>query len=115
MKKNVARRWVNALRSGKYKKTTGFLKQKDENENESYCVLGVLCDLYKKDGKPLSEKEDGFEEAIAFAGETQIPPKKVLRWAGLGELEAEVIADLNDDNKSFKQIANYIENNQEIL
>lgn len=116
MKKNVARKWINALRSGKYKKTTGALKRTDG----SYCALGVLCDLYKRDGKPLGEKtsknpEDEFYDAVRIGGEVQMPPKKVLNWAGLGQIQAEDIASLNDFGDSFKRIATFIEQNKEIL
>jgi hypothetical protein len=119
MKNNVARRWVNALRSGKYKKTTGVLKR----SNGSYCALGVLCDLYKKEGKPLGEKpskdpKDYFStrmDVVSFGGEVEAPPIKVLKWAGLGGREADEIAAMNDLGKSFKRIAAYVEKNKEIL
>lgn len=116
MKNNIAKRWVNALRSGKYKKTTGALKRTDG----SYCALGILCDLYKRDGKPLGERpaknpEEDRDDAISMGGEIQLPPKKVLNWAGLGQMQAEEIAGLNDFGDSFKRIATYIENNREIL
>ena len=109
MKNNVARRWINALRSGKYRKTTGALKRTDG----SYCALGVLCDLYKKDGKPLGERpaknpEEDRDEAVSLGGEVQIPPKKVLNWAGLGIIQAEEIASMNDYGYSFRKIANHI-------
>ena len=116
MKNNIARRWANALRSGKYKKTTGALKRDDG----SYCALGVLCDLYKKDGKPLGEKpaknpEEDRDDAVSMGGEVHIPPKKVLNWAGLGIIQAEEIAGMNDDGHSFRKIATHIDKNREIL
>ena len=40
MKKSIAMKWVEALRSGKYKQGTGELYNKEEN---AYCCLGVLC------------------------------------------------------------------------
>jgi hypothetical protein len=126
MKNNVARRWANALRSGKYRKTTGSLKRTDG----SYCALGVLCDLYKKQGGPLGEKPIPHKDiwwvvgggstldeegAILLGGESQIPPKKVLNWAGLGIIQAEEIAGMNDDGHSFRKIATHIDKNKEIL
>jgi hypothetical protein len=119
MKNNVAKRWVNALRSGKYRKTTGSLKRTDG----SYCALGVLCDLYKKQGGPLGEKPIPHKDistldeegAILLGGESQIPPKKVLNWAGIGIIQAEEIAGMNDDGHSFRKIATHIEKNREIL
>jgi hypothetical protein len=39
MKKSVAMKWVNALRSGKYKQGRGICINSKSNE---YCVLGVF-------------------------------------------------------------------------
>lgn len=40
--------WITALRSGKYKQTTGQLcKQDDELNERSYCCLGVATELIK--------------------------------------------------------------------
>jgi hypothetical protein len=38
--KEYKEKWVEALRSGKYKQGKGCLKKGDE-----YCCLGVLCDI----------------------------------------------------------------------
>jgi hypothetical protein len=40
MNKNWKKKWVEALRSGKYKKGRGALKNRGR-----YCCLGVLCDI----------------------------------------------------------------------
>jgi len=40
MKKKDAMKWINALRSGKYKQTQGFLK-----DEAGYCCLGVLDEI----------------------------------------------------------------------
>lgn len=116
MKKNVAKKWIEALRSGKYKKTTKVLKRKNGKE-ESYCVLGVLCDLYKKSGKPLKENFPGmypFEPGVVSFGNSkdwETPPQKVLNWAGV--TRGYYVSEMNDGGKSFKQIANFIEKNVE--
>jgi hypothetical protein len=41
-KKNI-RKWVKALKSGKFEQTTGQLFDNKENK---YCCLGVACRLY---------------------------------------------------------------------
>ena len=51
MKKRVLTKWLKALRSGKYKQGRGALCQIDKKGNESFCCLGVLCDLYNKEQK----------------------------------------------------------------
>lgn len=55
MKKEIADKWVAALRSGNYKQTTGMLNR----NNESFCCLGVLCEIAIKDGVEL-EKHNIF-------------------------------------------------------
>ena len=40
MNQEIKQKWVEALRSGKYKQTTYVLRRED-----SYCCLGVLCDI----------------------------------------------------------------------
>jgi len=45
MKKAMAQRWVNALRSGEYKQGSGKLRTNDGAGNFSYCCLGVLREV----------------------------------------------------------------------
>lgn len=40
MNPEIKKRWVEALRSGKYKQTAGFLR-----DDFGFCCLGVLCDV----------------------------------------------------------------------
>lgn len=42
LRPGVKKAWLEALRSGDYKQTTGMLYDK---ENDSHCCLGVLCDV----------------------------------------------------------------------
>ena len=56
MNKTIMKKWVKALRSGKYKQGRGTLCQVDKKGNESFCCLGVLCDLYNKDRKAKKKK-----------------------------------------------------------
>lgn len=41
MKPSIKKRWLEALRSGKYQQGKGVLLDKDHN----FCCLGVLCDI----------------------------------------------------------------------
>lgn len=43
MKKAHALKWIKALRSGKYKQTTGVLRS-----DQGYCCLGVLDQIFPK-------------------------------------------------------------------
>lgn len=113
MKKSVKNLWVKALKSGKYKQTTGTLK-----DNYGFCCLGVLCDVYAKTNKKKvwSDGDFGF---TAF-GRRSALPSKVVKWAGLESDNPEVkygkrkfktnLAILNDEYRcSFKKIADVIE------
>lgn len=87
------KRWVNALRSGKYNQTTHKLKYTKLNENmeweTKYCCLGVACAI--KIAAPH------VDEDICKATFLDMEIQRKL-------------AKFNDSGKwSFKRIAAYIE------
>ena len=107
--KEWRRKWVEALRSGKYKQTTGTLRDRD-----GFCCLGVLCDI-SKTGEWV--KDDG---GWRYEGYTDVLPKPVQQLVGLRaqngnisrstEPELEGLSEMNDaDGKSFAEIADVIE------
>ena len=96
MKASVKKKWVAALRSGKYQQGFSSLKRDDG----SYCCLGVLCSI---SGKP-------------YRGSDLVIPDSVKRWAGLEdpdpfiESETSHVTGLNDNRQlSFSRIADIIE------
>lgn len=107
MKKSIAMKWIEALRSGKYRKTTGTL----ERDNE-YCCLGVLCKIAPNHLVVTAYYSDRIS-GISLENQTRIKD-----WAGLksnvGFLDysnSVNLADLNDSGYGFKRIANIIEKN----
>lgn len=134
MKQNVMKKWVKALRSGKYKQGQGLLKQTTIKDKTYHCCLGVLCELYnnemrKSKKKTLSEQEyDGIHN---FNKQRECLPKLVQKWAGLHSKMGDFrdvdrsditsygdfasLADMNDLGRSFKQIARTIEKEWENL
>jgi hypothetical protein len=46
MTKETLKRWLDALRSGKYKQ---FYRQLSNEDNTQFCCLGVLCDVTKEE------------------------------------------------------------------
>jgi len=129
MKKKIADRWVKALRSGKYKQGIGYL-----NKDNKFCCLGVLCDLATKSKSiNIQTKFDTNTKSIYneniisdhrifcyYDKELALLPQKVKEWAGMrninGVFESNnkteyCLTELNDNGKSFKQIANIIEKN----
>lgn len=116
MKETIAKKWIKALRSGKYAKTKGLLCKVAKNGNKSYCCLGVLTELYNK--------EHAFKESL----DGGYLPYNVSSWAGIGSnmgriagsghYSGDTLADLNDcelSKRSFRRIADIIENNVENL
>jgi len=94
--------WVEALRSGKYKRTT----QKLRSLNDGFCCLGVLADLAGCEWK----KEEDFYSADGAFGSA---PAKAREFVGLtaylGCYTYGDLSDLNDSGKTFAEIADIIE------
>lgn len=107
MKRDVMRKWVKALRSGKYKQTIGKLKNED-----GYCCLGVLCDIKAKEQK---KKFNGIgDENKDVLSVTQ------MKWAGMktktGRCGKNELTNMNDyEGRSFAYIAHFIEANYKKL
>jgi len=110
MKKAIKKRWLKALRSGKYKQGTGWLRN-----GEEYCCLGVLCDIYGKE-KWETHATNSF---YSFLGSTCTMVQKVLNWSGLTRANGDnvklkngdivCLSSLNDNGLTFEQIADLIE------
>lgn len=126
VKEARVKKWLRALRSGKYAQTRGTLKADD-----GYCCLGVACDVYRKE-----TGEGEWQDAGQSAGEPArrryafvLPddrdegtlPTKVAKWFGLrtvdggykynrGVSESTTLVSRNDDDRAgFAEIANIIE------
>lgn len=114
MNKKVKKKWVEALRSRKYKQCYGQLREvDDDNKVIGHCCLGVLCDLYDKKGWGKVFHDCQIEL-----------PEEVAKWAGLEttdpiiskRFESEkwcggLATTLNDTGKKFHEIADFIERN----
>lgn len=55
--KEFAERWIEALKSGKYKQGLSELKNTDRYGNCKYCCLGVAAELIRNDNKELPDIE----------------------------------------------------------
>lgn len=110
MKKRIKTKWLSALRSDEYQQCQEQLRV-DSETDRSFCCLGVLCDIYSKE-KKIKWKLLGGMQKIHEEG--YLLPKKVREWAGIEDDQVTVgkglnLVTLNDDGKTFKQIARYIE------
>jgi len=124
MKSSLKKKWVEALRSGKYKQGRGALWKGDN----TLCCLGILCKISKhiewdttkpyKQGEP-HEAVYIFGDTIAGAPEPSnvYLPESFAERCGLtrtgGFVDARGfkynLSVLNDKGKSFKFIASLIE------
>jgi hypothetical protein len=120
VKKHVAKKWVAALRSGKYDQTRRVL-----SNSEGYCCLGVLCDIAPKAVGKWVESTD-INKSRNFVSTTKDqsvarPTTKVVEWAGLknrlGKHDGmkSCLATMNDNGASFTVIADIIEAEWELL
>lgn len=119
MKQNIMKRWVNALRSGKYKQGTGALRQETKT-TPKFCCLGVLCDLHRKEIGADYSWSDSTYCRKGRRLETGVLPRVVMKWAGLKDRDPSLVdhyalvqdrytaSDLNDNGKRFKTIAKLI-------
>ena len=125
-----AKKWIEALRSGKYKQGLSRLHTVIDGESK-FCCLGVACDLYREEvgggwavlpyfGRPSTSRVFFVNaETESFGG--YLPPS-VTKWLGLryndGTTYENVTAlpRLNDDDKlTFEEIADFIESQPEGL
>jgi hypothetical protein len=56
MNKIIGKKLVKALRSKKYKKGFGLLKE-ERNKKIFHCPLGILCEIYNQEMKKKRKKE----------------------------------------------------------
>jgi len=112
MKRSIAKKWIVALKSGNYKQGLGQLKEED-----TYCVLGVLCDLYIKDTGRGKWGANGFYGQGSSSGSSLV--SEVRNWAGMttsnGKYNGESLMSRNDEGSSFIDLAKVIKNNVENL
>jgi hypothetical protein len=124
MKTEIKQKWLNALRSGEYKQGIGALRKATEDENgkyddKEYCCLGVLCDILEPKKWKVSDNGYGVKEwgNGNEAEPTAFPREKLMEELGLNKVVsrssddtiAQKLAFMNDEGKTFTQIANWIE------
>lgn len=111
MNPEIKKLWVDALKSGEYEQGRGALCV-----GESFCCLGVLCDLAVKQGARVRVAKE--RDKTTYDSRSACLPPSVSDWAGLdnawGEYKTNTrgdgnLANLNDVGKTFNQIAYYIE------
>ena len=120
--------WVAALRSGEYLQGTEVLHRRVDRVDR-YCCLGVLCDVAIKSGLQISTSARPScscgtcqgSKIHMYGGHDDFLPPKVVEWAGLtngnpttrveidGLPGPATLSHLNDNGKTFSEIADIIE------
>ena len=138
MNEQIAKRWVDALRSGEYNQGEGFLCRIDANGRKYHCCLGVLCEILGAKGIKADLEQDPDDgnlidenqTIIAYDGCVKLPPEVISKSAEFinatgnprifgvnGDMDT--LADLNDGIFSrpltFNEIADIIEKKWSIL
>ena len=109
--------WLKALESGEYTQCQNLLSKKTNKWN--YCCLGVACEVAIKNGIELPVLIDKEQKTKLYGKEHESSclPKKVVEALQLngdiGDFSIEgidetALSELNDDGKSFKEIASFI-------
>jgi hypothetical protein len=105
-RKEIKRKWMEALRSGKYKQGTGCLR----TINNKFCCLGVLADVID----PERWEKSGANGYTAYywrpGGYSAYLPSET--WEELMKFPSgsqETFSNMNDGGMSFEDIADYIE------
>lgn len=105
----VKQLWIAALRSGEYIQGSGGLRR-----GNTYCCLGVLCDIYHKVTGNGTWTEKQFGSYYSFELISTYLPVSVIKWAGLLSNnphlpDSTLIGAANDHGVNFASIANTIE------
>jgi len=119
MNQSILKQWLAALRSGDYKKGHGDLRRDD-----SYCCLGVLCELAVEAEATARGGTDTYRYGTVSGGTSACDiPTSVAVWAGLPRFARDIpirfpkgsvrdISQYNDDrtaHNDFNKIADILE------
>jgi hypothetical protein len=108
MKPEIAKLWIEDLRSGAYEQCQGTLRKNTE-DGPKHCCLGVLCERAIKEGVEIITDIDEYGD-YTYNGRSCMPPEVVHEWSGLNGDDPEDFAAMNDINgKTFAEIADEAE------
>lgn len=108
----VMEKWIERLRSGKYKQGKTVLRFEDD----TYCCLGVLCDLAVEakviPSPVLSDVKYGGKKPYLYEGIRGVLSSTVAKWAGISSnpiMRTVLLSSANDKGTTFEEIADLIQ------
>lgn len=114
MRPAVKEKWLKALKSGEYQQGTDYLSRGD-----TFCCLGVLCDLYRKiRHRGRWDDRYMYKVFVTRKGAPGVPgylPPAVRKWSGINSARGTIpgkytsLAQINDNSDSFKPTIKAIE------
>lgn len=117
---DIKTQWLEALRSGKYKQGTRFLR----SPGDEFCCLGVLCDLVDSTKWKTVPTPSPSGYLIRWGEGQSMPDRSLLKTLNEPLFEALsyypldegqsvfiMLAHMNDRGASFTEIATWIEEN----
>ncbi len=110
--------WVDRLESGEVKRTTGRLNGIGDNDVQGMCCLGVACEILSE--KSLVRKSPGLGNNYVYDGHVSMPSCDVQEFINCNLIVknpkepdtavCDVLAEKNDDGRTFKKTAAVIRN-----
>src|SRR5687768_14875704 len=101
MKKGIKKKWLAALRSGNYNKGKRALRKKKLlGDHETYCCIGVLCDLRDPTKWDGALKIDCYY----YDGMAGVPGGEFLHWSGIKNAEMNDLICLNDNRETWRSV-----------
>lgn len=101
MNQEIKAKWLEALRSGRYKQGVGCLR----SDKDEYCCLGVLCDV-------VAPEQWNYEDKLlcyTHANAAFFPGDNIKQKIKLPLMIQEFLSGKNDGGDNFHEIAEYIE------
>ena len=109
MNKAIKQKWLKALRSDEYAQGKTWLCRDIDGEHR-FCCLGVLVNGVEGFEKtPSPTPVLGVNVAAHVVSMNHFPSTDFLEKVGLDEELAMELAQMNDDGRTFRQIARTIE------
>lgn len=118
LKAKRVKAWIEALESGKYRRTEDALT----DGYGAYCALGVACKVYEKETgnkmQPFDWGNNDRYDHLKEYNDDKVLPERIAKWYGLernpklcilynGKVECDKVSELNDAlGASFRTIAN---------
>lgn len=117
MKPEIAKLWIDDLLSGP-PQTIGYLQT-----SEGFCCLGRLCELAMQHGVKLETtpyQTAASTDVVSYNDTSSYLPDEVMEWAGMRTScghynQDQDLSMLNDNGKTFAEIAEVIRSNVDAL